>query len=382
MALTLRPENRTGIYLAATGYVWFFGALQEADSDWLFTIGFLLGNLVWVPFTALVLAYPTGQFESRLQRVFPIVTGVVLTVPAVLAALFDSRPATDCPECADSVIALRGDTDVGHVLDRVNSVAGLVLIAIVITMLVRRWRGASPAMRKLAWPVIAAGIAALLAIGLLVISNEISTSASDRLEPLFLVAFAAVPVSFLFGVLRTRLARSSVSELVVALDGGEPLRGALAGALGDPELDVVYWLDWRRGLGGAGWVDLQGRSVPEPTADERRAVKLVERDGVRVAAIVYDRGLDAESEHSRGGHRRGRARAPERPAAGGAACRGRLHHDRHQHGAEPPRHHRDRRACPKPQRRCARGSGIRRDRAVRGASTSGTSSSSPASATG
>ena len=297
VALTLRPENRTGIYLAATGYVWFFGALQESSNDWLFTVGFLVGNFVWVPFTALVLAYPTGQFETRLQRVFPIVAGVVLVVPALLAALLDSKPASDCPECADSAIALKGDTEAGHVLDLFTSAAGLVLITLVITMLVRRWRRASPAMRKLAWPVIAAGIAALGAIGLLVISNEISASASDALQPLFFVAFAAVPVSFLFGVLRTRLARTSVSELVVALDAGEPLRGALAGALGDPDLDVVYWLDWRRGLGGAGWVDLQGQSVQEPTSDDRRAVKHVERDGVRVAAIVYDRGLDAEPEH-------------------------------------------------------------------------------------
>ncbi len=66
--------------------------------------------------------------------------------------------------------------------------------------------------------------------------------------------------------------------------------------MGDPELDVVYWLDWKRGLGGAGWVDPQGRSVQEPRPDERRAVKLVERNGDRVAAIVYDRGLDAEPE--------------------------------------------------------------------------------------
>ena len=296
VALTLRPENRTGIYLAATGYVWFFGALQQSSNDWLFTVGFLVGNLVWVPFTALVLAYPTGQFETRFQRLFPIVTGVVLAVPALVAALLDSRPASDCPECADSAIALRGDTDAGHVLDLFTSAAGLILIAIAITMLVRRWRRASPATRKLAWPVIAAGIAALSAIGLLLVSNEISTSAGDALQPLFFVAFAAVPVSFLFGVLRTRLARSSVSELVVALEAGEPLRAALAGAMGDPELDVVYWLDWKRGLGGAGWVDPQGRSVQEPRPDERRAVKLVERNGDRVAAIVYDRGLDAEPE--------------------------------------------------------------------------------------
>ena len=297
VALALRPENRTGIYLAATGYVWFLGALQESSDDWLFTIGFLLGNLVWVPFTALVLAYPTGVFESRLQRAFPPVTGFVLTVPALLAALLDSRPESDCSSgCANSAIAVRGDTNAGDVFEVVTSALGVGLIAIIITLLVRRWRGASPAMRKLAWPVVAAGIAALAAIGLVVVSGQISEDAGDALSPLFLVAFAAVPLSFLFGVLRTRLARSSVSELVVALDAGEPLRGALAGALGDPELDVVYWLDWRRARGGAGWVDLQGRSAQEPTPDEHRAVKLVERDGVRVAAIVYDRGLDAEPE--------------------------------------------------------------------------------------
>jgi PAS domain S-box-containing protein len=296
VALTLRPENRTGIYLAATGYVWLFAALQESSNNWLFTIGFLLGNLVWVPFTALVLAYPTGQFETRFQRAFPVITGVVLTVPALLTALFDSRPASDCSNCADSAIALRDDTRAGEVFALVTSAAGLVLITIAITMLVRRWRRASPAMRKLAFPVIAAAVAALSAIGLLVVSNEISSSTSDTLQPLFFVAFAAVPLSFLFGVLRTRLARSSVSELVVALEAGAPLRDALAGALGDPELDVVYWLDWRSRLHVAGWVDPQGRSVPVPKADEHRALKLIERNGERVAAIVYDRGLDAEPE--------------------------------------------------------------------------------------
>ncbi len=298
VALTLRPENRTGIYLAATGYVWFLGALQESSNDWLFTLGFLLGNLTWVPFTALVLVYPTGQFETRFQRALPIVTGIALTVPAFIAALLDSRPETDCASgCSESAIAIRGDTNAGDVFEVVTAVFGVALILTVITILVRRWKNASPAMRKLAWPVIAAGIAALAAIGLVVVSGEISEDAGDALQPLFFVAFAAVPLAFLFGVLRTRLARSSVSELVVALDAGEPLRDALAGALGDPELEVVYWLDWRRGLGGAGWVDIQGRSAPEPVATDRRGVKLVERDGVRVAALVYDRTLDAEPEH-------------------------------------------------------------------------------------
>src|SRR5262249_11724878 len=102
----------------------------------------------------------------------------------------------------------------------------------------------------------------------------------------------------------TRLARSSVSELVVGLERGEPLRDALAGALGDPELDVVYWLDWRRGLGGAGRGGFQGRRGQGPGSGGREGGEgggggrgRGGGDGVRVAAIVYDRGLDAEPEH-------------------------------------------------------------------------------------
>ena len=74
--------------------------------------------------------------------------------------------------------------------------------------------------------------------------------------------FAAVPCPSSSASCASRLARSSVSELVVALETGEPLRDALAGALGDPELDVVYWLDWRPGP--------RRRRVGRPSGPERR----------------------------------------------------------------------------------------------------------------
>jgi hypothetical protein len=45
VALTLRPENRTGVYLAATGYGWFFSALWSSGNEWLFTVGFVFGNV-------------------------------------------------------------------------------------------------------------------------------------------------------------------------------------------------------------------------------------------------------------------------------------------------------------------------------------------------
>ena len=84
----------------------------------------------------------------------------------------------------------------------------------------------------------------------------------------------------------------SIPELVVALQSGAPLRDALASALRDDELAVVYWLDQRQGTSRGGWVDPEGRAAPEPEPHAGRAVKIVEQDGRRIAAITYDSALD------------------------------------------------------------------------------------------
>ena len=84
------------------------------------------------------------------------------------------------------------------------------------------------------------------------------------------------------------MSRSSPSEVAAELQAGAPLREVLVAALGDPSLDVVYRLDPTRGLGGAGWIDAQGRSAPVPVATADRAVTFVERDGEPVAAVRYE----------------------------------------------------------------------------------------------
>jgi len=289
VALVRRPENRTGVFLAATGYLWFLSALSESENEWVFTVGFVLGNLLWAPFSALVLAYPTGRLETRLERAIPIAVGVLLIVPAFLAALLDPRPAPSCDECADSAIAIT-DTNLGTALDVFTTFTGLGLIGLVVVILVRRWRRASRALRRLLWPVAGAGIATLLAIGLVVIADQFSAAAAGVLQLLFFVTFAAVPLAFLLGVLRTRLARSSVSEVVVALQAGTPLRDAIARALNDPSLELVYRLDTGR------WIDPSGRGVPDPTESAGRRVTPVTRDGQPIAALVHDASLSEEPE--------------------------------------------------------------------------------------
>ena len=102
-----------------------------------------------------------------------------------------------------------------------------------------------------------------------------------------MVPFALVPYLFLGTLVRARMIQSgAVGELMARL-GETPRRGelrdALAEALGDPSLELVYWLpeDQR-------FVDARGHPCELPAPGSGRAVTKVERDGDCVAAIVYD----------------------------------------------------------------------------------------------
>jgi signal transduction histidine kinase len=72
-----------------------------------------------------------------------------------------------------------------------------------------------------------------------------------------------------------------VVELGVERSG--TLRAELSRALGDPSLDISYWMPDR-----AAFVDAEGRTVSLPEPDTGRAVTMIERDGERIAALVHD----------------------------------------------------------------------------------------------
>ncbi len=59
-----------------------------------------------------------------------------------------------------------------------------------------------------------------------------------------IAAFVALPLALLFGLLRTRLARASIGDLVLELERTPPqsIGAALARALGDRTVEVLYWL--------------------------------------------------------------------------------------------------------------------------------------------
>jgi signal transduction histidine kinase len=100
---------------------------------------------------------------------------------------------------------------------------------------------------------------------------------------------ALVPYGFLLGLLRLRIARGAVADLVVELSETPPpgrMRDALAGALGDPTLEIVYWSD-----DVEGYVDEHGLAVDLAQRAGGRAVTLLDREGRPLAAILHDPAL-------------------------------------------------------------------------------------------
>jgi signal transduction histidine kinase len=102
------------------------------------------------------------------------------------------------------------------------------------------------------------------------------------------------PIAFFVGLLQARLLRSSVGDLVLELRDGSgalDVRDALVRALRDPSLTVAFWLpDFRA------YADADGREVDLVAAADGRATTLIERNGVRVAALLHDQALKEEPE--------------------------------------------------------------------------------------
>ncbi|MGZ4315951.1 MAG: sensor histidine kinase, partial [Gaiellaceae bacterium] len=130
--------------------------------------------------------------------------------------------------------------------------------------------------------------------GATIVANEVGSPRAVELNLAQIAAFGLMPLAFLAGLLRSRLARFGVAELVVELSSTPApgaLRETLARALGDPSLELAYWIP-----ASGGYADLEGRPIELPADRSRRTVTYVERGGERIAALVHDPALDEDPE--------------------------------------------------------------------------------------
>jgi signal transduction histidine kinase len=253
------PHNPAGALMAATGFTWFAGNFQTtglAGIDWLAAHALYLHR---GPLVHLVLSYPSGRPAGRVGR-----TAVAAGYGAALVTpVWRSEAATIVLAALLAAVAFHGYASaVGP--ERRARLLGMQAAGGLAAVL------AGNAIARLAAPTGAADEATLLA---------------------YEIALGAGAVALLIGLLRRGWERAAVTDLVVEL--GESRSGtlgdALARELGDPTLELGFWLE------EAGtYVDADGRRLELPEPGSRRAVTPIEREGRPLAVLVHDPALQED----------------------------------------------------------------------------------------
>jgi signal transduction histidine kinase len=279
VAWARHPEERIGPLMAAVGFAWY---MQEPwwTSALPTTVGFLLGDIALATGLHAVLAFPSGRLQTRLERGLVAAAYDTVLVGNLLAALVYDPALDGCPQCGRNLLLLDHSTTAQDVLDVLRSMIAVAIGGVAVGVLVRRWRSATAAGRAVLGPVVwAAAVSGVLVI--LHAGTDVAGSAPEWLFWISWVSLALVPLAFLAGLVGARLRRGAMMSLMVELAELPPpqqVRNALATALGDPTLRLLFWVDGR-------YVDIEGhRAAP---ADDR-AVTVLEYGGERFAALEHD----------------------------------------------------------------------------------------------
>jgi PAS domain S-box-containing protein len=289
-AAATRPENRTGAQMLAVGLLWSLGALQVTDSSLTFTLGYLLSGVAFVAFGNLILSYPTGRLPPGDRWLVWAVLVLVVGGP-FLVTLFDPTPIPACDECPESAFLVTDSPGLARAAGIVLALGAAAIGAVFIAKLVRRYLDATPPLRRVIGPVYLFTLVSLVALVASSLISTVSSSAGFVVELAALASLALMPVAFVAGVLRLRLARASIADLAIAIGEGTPLRDALAEALGDPSLQLAYWSAERER-----WVDEEGRTLTEPIVRAGQAATYVEQGDHRVAALIHDPSLTEQRD--------------------------------------------------------------------------------------
>ena len=288
-----RPENRLGTVMVFIGFAWFATFLADAGSSLVFTFGKALESVYLLGFVYLVLSFPTGRLRSKLERALIAAAVVIVTVVEVGWLLFADSRSQICAGCPGNAFEIARNDRIANGILQGQRTVGVVLSLFTVALLVRRWRRASAPERRAGAPVLWAGSAMFAALAFSVVNDIFNHPLGEGPAWTREVVFASIPVAVLAVLLQRRLARGAVAGLVVELGGATSveLREALGRALGDPSLELAYWVP-----ASARYVDAGGSPVQLPQPGGERAATVVEREGEPIAALIHDPALTDESE--------------------------------------------------------------------------------------
>ncbi|HYY31988.1 MAG TPA: PAS domain-containing protein [Gaiellaceae bacterium] len=290
VALRRRSDAHFGLLMSAVGLSWFLSSLTESNNPYVYSVGTLLWSIPLAFFIHALLAFPRGYLETKLVYGTVTATYALLGVGPLLFTFFGEN--SGCDTCPENKFVLMDSHVAGSIVGILFIVIGLAICGATIWVLARRWRAASPPLRRTLAPVFITSAIAIALFLLAAFIGAVSPRVSNILFWLLLVAVASVPLAFLSGLVRTRLARASVASLVLELGEAanpEATRDALRRTLGDPALELAYRLSDRDR-----WIDVSGEEIDVEAERDGRRASFVERDGEVVAVLLHDASLDPE----------------------------------------------------------------------------------------
>lgn len=278
-----RPDNRVGLLMVLVGVGWFAEDVRFIPFPVTHTVGLMLSTASSAFLAHLVLAFPTGRLGSRPVRWLVGTTYVAVFVLVPFGSLFQDLSGIG-PAYQRNLLLVDSPAML-LLLTRLVAAIGAVAAGAMVVVLVQRWMRASPPQRRLLGPVFLTFLVGGLAS---TAGNAMSQFDPVRIGALtvYQLAFCVLPLVFLAGVLRVRLGRTAVAELLIDLQrplSPVDLRDRLGTALGDRSLQVGYW---RPDVGDL--VDAAGAPLATPAPGSGRAVTYVDRAGKRVAALIHD----------------------------------------------------------------------------------------------
>ncbi len=287
-----RPAGNIGPLMVGVGLSGLLKGLAFSNDSVVFAIASVGEVLIYAVLIHLLLSFPSGRLETRLDRLLVTIAYVNTTVVQLGVFLF-----TDPSKADPSNPLLIENSEAAKVLEAAQLDISIALLGAVVAVLYRRWRSGPPGRARVFAPIVAVGgLTFLLLMAALIVEQAgLSSDISDAQTLALFASIACLPFAFLVGLLRSRFSEAdAISALLAQLgEGGGrgALRDALADALGDPTLELAYWVP-----GQDAYVDADGQPVRMDPAPAGKVSTIVEHEGERIAAIVHSSGLAEERE--------------------------------------------------------------------------------------
>jgi signal transduction histidine kinase len=288
-----RPANRMGLLMTLFGFAVLVRTWQYSDEPLVFMVGFALGGLSFALFGHLALAYPSGRVTDRLELLL-VRAGYTAVLAFPLAMLLFTGEGTGlkyAPLAPETPLVVLANAEVARGLERAFVIVFFgFLTACFVALLVRKFMRATARARRTLTPLLLAALVAALRAFYEFLSIFVSPipAVADYVYWWQVAGQIALLISIVWGLLSSRLAAAPVADLVREVERVPPhqLPAALARAVGDPSLQLAFWVPERNA-----YADADGRPFALPETDSRRAVTRLEHDGAPVAALVHDPGL-------------------------------------------------------------------------------------------